>query len=448
MFGRFVYFFLILVGISVSAGSAISPNPCISYKKPVFGSALNGASNLVNGQFGESAWIVQNNSWAAIDLGQDFSKILFIWNCTNYMWSDQIATPICPQNREIPKSYEVSVSSNSTNGADGTWTKALSVTGNLVANRAHAVEGEAVRWVKMTIVNSGGCQIDELEVYDIAQGAGDTWLFAGTSITANAFKGSIPQKTFADLVHENHPAFTPAIIRGGIGCIKSPEFARDFSLYVQHAGPMRYWAIEMGTNDGYGGSGDKVDTFKVCMQRVIDSCKAHGIVPILARAMGTNEAAAGWQIHSGFVKAIDDLTKENNLPEGPDYYTYFSTHPSDLDGDGVHPSAGGGQAMQRLWAEKMAALYTGTAVVKEHFVPVRRFGEARNLFSGAAAIKYGMVQAQRYYTLDGKTVVASGRPLDGHGSVTTATGWIVAAGESTAGSDGAVRYTAFLPFQQ
>jgi hypothetical protein len=136
------------------------------------------------------------------------------------------------------------------------------------------------------------------------------------------------------------------------------------SKYLANAGNVHFWAIEMGTNDAW----DKlnVSTYKSNLQRVIDSCKAHQIEPIIARMIATNEAKAGWQVNPDYLTAIDDLTSKNKLIPGPDFYNYFLQHPSELSStDGVHPNGViGAASMQRLWAEKMdSVVYQKTSAI-------------------------------------------------------------------------------------
>ena len=342
--------------------SALTTNPLISKGKPVFGSPT-APVNLVNGRFGESAWTAPAGSWVAINLGAGPSKIFVSWNSTNYMWSDAIATPNCPQNLPVPAAYVISTSSNSTNGSDGAWTTAVTVTNNSVAARGHLVDFAGASWVKMSITTGSGT-IDEIEVFDASNGFEDSWFFAGTSITSNAFKSPAPQESFAALVTKAHSAYTPAIIRGGIGCINSTDFARDIGLYLQIVGNVRHFCVEMGTNDAWGGTNSGAAAFKANLQRVIDTCNAHNIQPVLARTIATDSAKAKWQVHPDYLAAIDDLTASNNLTPGPDLFGYFKAHPAEVPSDGVHPSATGGASMQRLWAEAMSPLYTSDGIAQ------------------------------------------------------------------------------------
>ncbi len=346
----------ILVFLSLSVFSQITPNKLISRGMPAY-SSDGDASGLVDNAFGYGVFTVSDGAWAAIEVGEGPDEVFITWNNSGYSWSDVIASGTsCKQGTSIPVDYTIQISGNSTDGEDGDWTVVDSITDNTVTTRGHQVSFEGASWIKIAI-ESGGGSFDEVEVFDMSDGGTDTWFFPGTSISANAFK-SAPENNFADVVADSYLGFTPAMIRGGIPCINSTSFAEDIDLYIENAGNVNFWAIEMGTNDAWGGSNYNVETFTENMQTVIDKCLENGITPIIARMIGTNEDSAGWQVHEDYLTAIDQLTEENNLIPGPDFYTWFSTHPNDLASDGVHPSDSGSASMQRLWAEKMDSIYT------------------------------------------------------------------------------------------
>jgi|GEM_PF-1570942 len=341
--------------------SEIIANPIVSRGKPVYTSS-GAAQYLVDDKFNTSSWNVTNGSWIAIHIDSGPSKVFVNWNDPVYAWSNELSPSKCPNTNPIIIDYDFLISSNSTNGVDGEWTIADSIRGNIVTARGHLIDFSGASWVKMKIIKGSG-HIDEIEVFDASQGDSDVWFFAGTSITANAFKATPPSKNYADLVTMNYPDYNPAIIRGGIGCITSTDFVNNLSKYLKMAKNAHYWAIEMGTNDAWGGTNGNVSTFKNNMQLVIDSCKTYGIQPIIARMIATRESVAKWQVNPDFLKAIDDLTLQNNLIPGPDFYTWFLAHQTEINGgtDGVHPNATGAASMQRLWAQKMAPLYGGCA---------------------------------------------------------------------------------------
>ena len=181
----------------------------------------------------------------------------------------------------------------------------------------------------------------------------------GTSISQMGMKQFTVDSNFAQLIHARFADYYPAMLRGGIGCVTSQGVVDALKYYAEYVGNVRYWAIEMGTNDAWGGSNANVETFTKNLQTIIDTAKAHGVTPIIARMIATNPEIAKWQVHQDYLNAIDKLTKDNELPAGPDFYNYFLDHPEELStSDGVHPAEPkGGQSMHRLWAEAVAPLY-------------------------------------------------------------------------------------------
>jgi lysophospholipase L1-like esterase len=353
-----------LGGALISHASAMTANPILSRGKTVYTSS-GSVTYLTDNKFGLSvqSFTITNNSWMAIKVGEGSTQVFFNWNSPKEAWSNVMSPTQCPNNNPMPVDYTLQTSSNSTNGSDGIWDTAAMITGNLVEARGHLIPFTGASWVKMNISNGGG-SIDEIEVFDASKGAEDVWFFPGTSITQMAYKSTPPAQDFADLVTQAHPGFNPAMIRGGIGCITTTDMVNNLPKYLSMAGNVQYWAIEQGTNDAWAGSSNTT-TFTKNMQLIIDSCKAAGVQPIIARIIATNPTQAGWQVSSAFLTAVDSLTTQNKLIPGPDLYTYFLNNPAEHNSDGIHPNATGAASIQRLWAQTMDSLYKTTSVVKE-----------------------------------------------------------------------------------
>lgn len=354
--------------LSLCAVAAVVPNPRISVGKPVQASPSSNAALLVDGRFG-SAWNYAAGSWAAVKVGAGASKVLVTWNDVSGNWSDRIpANGVCQAGTTFPSSYRILKSGNSTDGADGSWDTVGRVTGNVAAARAQVVDFSGASWVKMLVVAGSG-RMDELEVFDASNGASDSWFFLGTSITMMTFKSSIADSSFADLVHARVPTNTPSLVRGGVPCINSGNVMASIGPYLDHMAGSRYLAVEMGTNDAWGGSSANLGSFTRNLQALIDSARGRGMEPVLARVLATDSVRAGWQIHPGYPRAIDSLTKRNGLVPGPDLDGWFRAHPQELNSDGVHPSAVGGQSIQRLWADAMSRNLYATSSKAQRSLP-------------------------------------------------------------------------------
>jgi lysophospholipase L1-like esterase len=368
-----VFFILTLAFLAANNPifSAITPNPIISRGKTAYTSSGN-VLYLTDDRFGTSSFTVSNGSWIALKLDSGYSKIFVNWNNPNYSWSDTIFNPqhSCPESVVCPVNYVIQTSSNSTNGKDGTWITKDSIVGNVVTARGHLIDFKDASWVKM-LISKGSGSIDEFEVFDVIDSltvAQDSWFFVGTSISANTFKGTPPVPDYADNIAKSFPGYNPIMIKGGIPCILSTQLASDISKYLNAAGNVKYWAIEMGTNDAWDNGNSNVATFKSNLQTVINSCKAHGIQPIIANVLATNPKAMAegskWQVDTDYYGAVEDLTINNNLISGPDLYSWFLAHPDELNSDGVHPNATGAASIQRLWAQKMASVYGGCSATE------------------------------------------------------------------------------------
>lgn len=356
--------------------AAVTPNPRVSVGKTVqlSGTDTWSATLLSDGKFG-NAWSYSAGSWAAIQLDAGPSKVLVNWNDVSGNWSDLIPSAgVCKAGTTYPSSYRILTSKNSTDGTDGSWDTAASVTGNVVAGRSHVIDFAGASWVKMLVVAGSG-RMDELEVYDASNGAADSWFFLGTSISMMTFKSPVADSNFSDLVHARNPSQTPSLVRGGVPCINSTQVLASITDYLDAMAGIRYLAIEMGTNDAWGGGDWNLGNYTRNMQAIIDSVKARGMEPILARTIATDSARAKWQIHPGYPEAIDSLAKKNNLIAGPDLDAWFRAHPEELSSDGVHPSAVAAQSIQRLWAEAMTRNLYGTASTA--IAPLRRLGKVR-----------------------------------------------------------------------
>jgi lysophospholipase L1-like esterase len=424
--------------------SAMTANPILSRGKTVYTSSGN-STILTDDKFGPS-WNAGNNSWLAINVGTGHSKVFVNWNVPYTNWFDSVwnepgtGSPVktCGgANDKGPVAYTFQTSSNSTNGSDGTWTTALTITGNKVSSRGHVIPFTDASWVKMNIT-VGGVALDEFEVFDMSNNGTDIWFFPGTSISQMTYKSTPPTLNFADVVHTANPTFNPVMIRAGIGCILSVYVSTLVSFYLDMSRGAKYWAIEMGTNDAYNNGVSGLAAFKTNMQIIIDSCKAAGVQPIIARLLSTDSSKTKWQVNYAYETTIDSMTKANKLIPGPDLYTYFLNHPEEHNPDGIHPNPTGAASIQRLWAQKMDSLYKTTSVKKGGAEPLVS-GSARSFSLSAIKGRIG-IQALcagvlRLFTTNGALFKTLKIPAAGSYSLPMPTGLCIARFSSKIGSE-------------
>ena len=355
------------LGCAVACGSAfaITANPNVSMGKPLYvsgelASYLNPLA-YTDGKLDSNQVTIVNDF--ALNVGVGPKKLFITWDTRGdeaWMGQDYVYAQGCLHNWMIGatlQNFKVMTSANSTNGVDGDWQVAAEIGESGAASRGIAIDFEGMSWFRI-LASTPAIYLEEVGAFDISNGGDDTWFFMGTSITQMGMKQYAVDSNFAQLIHARFPDHYPAMIRGGVACVTSQGVADALKYYAEYAGNVKYWAIEMGTNDAWDGSGFTVEQFTRNMQMIIDTAKAHGITPIVARMIATNPKASGWQVSQEFLDAIDKLVKDNNLPSGPDFYSYFLAHPEELMEDGVHPANPvGGQAMHRLWAEAVLPLY-------------------------------------------------------------------------------------------
>jgi len=346
-----------VLSVAISSAFTITPNPIVSSGALAY---ANGSSSTYLTDGNLLNWKSVNAKDIAIQVTAGPSKLFIHWESFgDCAWATDFTTG-CGHSGTAFKNFKIMTSANSTNGQDGDWEEALEIKDNPVMARGVTIDFTGKSWFRMVSTEESGPLL-EIEAFDVSNGGNDTWFFMGTSISQMGIKqqDDDQSKTMADWIHEKYPQYNPVMLRGGIGCINSTEVVAHLSEYLAYAGNVKFWAIEMGTNDAWGGGDWNLETFRKNMQTIIDSAKAHNIVPILARIIATDSAKAQWQINPKFLEAIDSLTVQNKLPKGPDLYTYFREHPELLASDGVHPNGetGGGHMIHQLWAEALYPLY-------------------------------------------------------------------------------------------
>jgi lysophospholipase L1-like esterase len=335
-----------------------NPGPLISRGKPVFCSANDdgpgGAGAIVDGHYGNRAfWRAAQStlpSWCAIHLGTGPDHLLLIW-ASDYVFDYTSNSGRSPQN------YTISVSSDSTDGADGTWHTVVTVVGNHTRTREQLIPFTGQSWVKMMVTqvqpqaSQKDLAIDEIDVYDVSNSANlnDTFYFLGASITTIAFnRFNENQPSFAEDVHAASPQHFPAMLDGGIGGWLSSDAAQNIDTLLSLNPDMHYWLIELGTNDAL----DQVSpaAYMASLQVVIDKIKTAGHVPIIAHITYANLPGDRGISLNQKIQAlnaiIDQLTAKNKLIPGPDLYQLLRAHAAAyLDADGIHPSPAGAIAI-------------------------------------------------------------------------------------------------------
>jgi len=287
-------------------------------------------------------------SWVAIKLGRCCSRILVSWTSSgNHDYRDLFYG--------APVDYRIEVSSDSRDGEGGTWKTAVSVVDNPVRTRAHAVDFEGMRWVRMVVarlperVNEWGLFLDEIDVHDLSDGGNDVWMFFGDSITSEVFdRGPNHRPAFADAIAERHRGYYPATIGAGTGSFHHPDAVRTLDAALAVNPDVHVVALCFGSNDWDSAA------FRRDLENVASRVRASGRIAIVPRVPFRSDAKTDFA--AGLAQAVDAVNASLSLLPGPDLYTWFRAHPERL-ADGLHPDDAGSLEMIRLWTEAAAPLY-------------------------------------------------------------------------------------------
>jgi acyl-CoA thioesterase-1 len=345
------------------------PNLIISRGAPVVPAS---AGAVVDGVYHNGGWTTRVTSLpasAAINIGTGPTRLLVQWDDGGtYNYKDLPGVTVYG----FPMGYTIDVSGDTTNGSDGTWTSVVTVTDNAVRTRGHVIDFTGMSWLRMTITaappteSGNGVQIGEIDVHDLSYSPNlpdDTWFFMGDSITAFAYDRALAhQPSFAALINTALPAFSPAMINGGIGgelsmagLARLPEALALNSAY-------RFFVLGYGTNDA--SHGVTKDAYRGNMQAMIDMVKGAGKIPIIPRIPYASNPQ--YSTIDQMNTVVDDLVASNNLIAGPDFYAFFMANPDDFicppcgnrTTDGLHPDDTGLQMMNQLWATAAMPLYS------------------------------------------------------------------------------------------
>jgi acyl-CoA thioesterase-1 len=332
------------------------PNPLLSRGQPT----APPESAVVDGHYcGYPAWHATTfPTTIAIHVGTDVEQLLLSWNSA--ATTDYVVLGNAPT-YGIPADYTIAVSTDSTDGSNGTWREVVRVQGNTARTRAHRFPAAGAAWVRMMVTAlapgtaGGALAIDELDIHDASRGAADTVFFMGDSITAAAFsRCDTRQPSFAELVHRAAPGRFPAMIDGGVGGTNSAYGLQVVNDWLALNPDFAVWAIGFGTNDAWQGVAPAV--FEQQLEALVERISAAGRRPVLARIPYATGGPPDANVQA-LNAVIDRVTARDQLLPGPNLYAWFKANPGELGPDGVHPTDAGARSINRLWYEALRPLY-------------------------------------------------------------------------------------------
>ncbi len=333
-------------------GGPLRPAPLVSRGRRVAASRP-GAEVVVDGVYRGPSWgggvpSEAAPAWVAIEIGRGPERVLLSWTSShNHDYRDLF--------HGAPVDYRIETSADSGDGAGGTWRTAVTVRGNPVRSRAHAVDFRGQRWIRLVVTglapehNEWGLFLDEIDVHDLSLGGDDVWVFLGDSIGAGVFdRAPAHRPDFADRIASAHPGYEPAIIDAGFCRLRTGEVLARIDEVLAWNPEARVFAITLGAND------PDAETFRRDLDALVARIQAAGRIAVVSRVPYQTKYGDDFVVPKNAV--LERVAASRGLLLGPDLYAWFRARPGQL-ADGLHPDAEGSVEMNRLWAEAVEPLY-------------------------------------------------------------------------------------------
>jgi lysophospholipase L1-like esterase len=365
--------------------------------------ASSGANNGIDDVYG--GWghywrtFTAYPAWLAVDLsavpGVQRGKVLVAWYNLSYGYDNGTGSPTAAGYSE-PGDYVLEG-----NAAPGSMTAAptsgwvnlgVSVTGNALHSRTHAVDLTGYNWIRFhatagainNLPGAADCSI-KLEIFDLSHGNTDSWAFLGDSIVAGGMghddSGGVNiqpggSRNFGQAVAAAIPGAHPANENAGIPFDTAQNAgARRLAVLLANS-QARYIAIAYGLNDAAGGT-PADDRFYKAYAQMVDMVLAAGRIPViptiswpqvpaLAAAVGDPVTGGTYTLNRQLAKLKADYRAMNKtIIDGPDLWSYFKAHPNLIEPGGPHPTIPDGYIAYRdLWSDAMIAnVYGGAPTV-------------------------------------------------------------------------------------
>jgi len=330
-------------------GSEPTPMPVISNNVPAFASssATNSSPAAANDGMSGSAWLAGSiPAWLAYDLSgaskAQRKQVLVAWYVGAAL---DFINPTPDASKHWPIDYTIETNSAAGGGdppADG-WTIIETVTGNDRNTRQRLLDMADANWVRINVTKSSSPDTVgiDMDVHSAPEGATDSWLFMGDSITF--MSTSYLFSNLPSLVHGLAPDRWPAIIPAAIGGTNTTTALDAIDTTIANF-PGRFVTLNYGTNDHAG---------EYHMEELVKKVIAAGKVPVVPKmpwAAASNIQTDGPLIN----QQIDELyAKYPEIRRGPDMWEVFKDRTDLIPADDIHPNSAGQDEWRKQWSISM-----------------------------------------------------------------------------------------------
>jgi hypothetical protein len=303
----------------------------------------------------------------------------------------------------VPGDYTIQANAAAGGGsppASG-WVTLTTVTGNVYHSRQHSLNLTGYNWVRLSVTSSEGSVSNfdvavNMDLHDVSNGIADDWIFYGDSITQQAFlHENTYGGTFSQAINSFNSSYFPIYESGGIGGFTSTNAVANISTWL-NLFPGKFVTLNYGTNDA--NTQISASTFYSNMKTMVQDIINAGKIPIIP----TIPWGCTANISSGVASLNAEITQlYSDFPQiikGPDLYTFFNNHQSDISGDCIHPTDPAGYSdYMTQWINTMeTAVYT---------VPTLTVSPSGGNVSSTQTVTLSASKTGTtiYYTTDGST---------------------------------------------
>lgn len=288
-------------------------------------------------------------AWLAYDLSSvpasKRGQALVVWHALHA--PDYLLEGVGTPGQQRPLDYTIEIHSAPGGGAPPStgWSDVASVEACYRSSMQHLVDLRQANWVRIRVTKSSdptsGPAID-FDVFSAPEGASDSWLFMGDSITFMSM--SYPWCDVPGLVRQQQPTRFPPTIDAAIGGTNTGTALASIDATLQHF-VGKYVVLAYGTNDHAGAD------FR--MEELVQSVLDAGKVPVVPR-MPWSEGSTEGQAINAQIEAL--YTKYPQIVRGPDLWALFEGRTDLIPFGDVHPNEQGAAALRAAWAEVIASV--------------------------------------------------------------------------------------------
>lgn len=337
----------------------INPIQVISRSVPSFASSGT-ASNANDADYNTTWNSTSSSAWLTYNLANvpvaQRSHVLLVWYNEATVAFDPSLAQESPVG--VPENYTVE-----TNAAPGAttppatgWTALITVAGNKYHSRQHVLDMRGADWIRLNVTAARGDYSSiNMDVYDASKGLSDDWIIYGSSTPSmamsHAVKGETPQ-SFSQMVNEVQPQYFPVQENGSISGLETSDGVKNINTWLSLF-PGKYVVLAFGANDAERCVDPTV--FHANYVALLNSVISAGKIPVVptfnwSKLQGVSNCGPA------LIKEIENLYVDYpEVVKGPDFWTYFMTHPELISSDNTHPTDIGLGLYRELWAKAMLA---------------------------------------------------------------------------------------------